>query len=384
MFNCITVQTLPPEQIKSFQITLAFQHFKDLLAKCAEYLNYDVQLFLDKECNQEIDSSLSLCQASLRNIIYAKRVYDQSYFPKVTCWFKQDGIELNMGVILNSDLSFEEVLEEAKQKDIIVQMPQSIIVTDFEQTKILASMIQLQMCKLVNPQDKDPQLIIHFTTTGQVPQVQLQQKKFFPQFPFPQNPPRPLANQGTLQPSGLQNQKFQFPIFSLQTKPQNLINNNKVKIPENAGFPASNFEIQNNQQPPKAQPFMNPFGNPPNNNTVPFQNMNTQVFQQKVENKANDVTTLERMALKCVEQMILVGKFILIINENSDFVAYQCSSPQLSGFFLQVKGKKGSLKNEQQIKWESKYGVQIADNLGKGFIIKWKNNTYNSLNIQLM
>ncbi|CAD8179662.1 unnamed protein product [Paramecium octaurelia] len=386
MFNCITVQTLPPEQIKSFQVPLNFQGVQDIKTKCAQCLNYDVQLFLDKECKQEIDSSLRLCQARQTNIIYAKRVdltYDSSYFPKVTCWFKQDGIELNMGVILNSDYSFDEVLQEAKQKEIIVKMPNSIIVTDLDQTKILASMIQMQMLKLISPSDTDPQLLIHFTTTGQEPQVQLQQKNGFPQFQFPQNPIRPQGNQGTLQPSGLQIKKNQFPIFSLQSKPQNKFNNNKVQIQESV-FPPSNFEIQKRQQPPKPQPFMNPFVNPPNNTATVFKTIDSQVFQQKDQNKANDIASLERMALKCVEQKIHVGKFILIINENSDFVTYQCSSPQLSGYFLQVKGRNAPLKNEQQIKWESKYGVQIADNVGKGFIIKWKNNTYNSLTIYLM
>ncbi|CAD8045024.1 unnamed protein product [Paramecium primaurelia] len=386
MYKSITVQTLPPEQIRQFQVLLTFQYVKNLVDKCAEFLQYQVQLFQDKECKYEIDSQLSLQQAKLNNIIFAKRIHSESassYYPKVICWFKQNGVELSQGVMLSSDFTFEEVLHEAKQKNIIQSIPQQIKVTDINQTKTLATMMEMQMCKLIDSKEIDPQLLIQFDTINFASQFS-NQSKLIPQIQLQQYQAQPKTNQIAL--SNVNNQQFKF----IQPNPQPFMQKQLF----NKFQPIYNFDNQINQQNSRIQPnslnlgyskniITNPFTPNSNGNLLNFNQKQPQQQLQinnKLHFKENEtIKQLENTAIKSVEQMITIGKFNFQINQQGDFVAYQCSSPQISGYFLQVKGKKGTLKDEKQFKWENKFGVQIADNLGKGFIIKWKNNTYNSL-----
>ncbi|CAD8208530.1 unnamed protein product [Paramecium pentaurelia] len=412
MYKSITVQTLPPEQIRQFQVLLTFQYVNNLLDKCAEFLQYKVQLFQDKECKYEIDSQLSIEQAKLNNIIFAKRIQSESassYYPKVICWFKQNGVELSLGVMLSSDFTFEEVLHQAKQKNIIQSIPKSIQVTDLNQTKILATLMEMQMCKLIDPKEIDPQLLIQFDTINFASQIS-NQSKLIPQFQFQQyqaqpktnqiassnvnpqsqNQAQPKTNQIALSNVNPQPQQFKIQNFSIQANPLQFMQKQQI----NKFQPISNFDNQLNQQNSRIQPNSLNLGYSKNIITNPFipnSNGNLQNFNQiqpqqqlQINNqlhfKGNEtIQQLENTAIQSVEQMITIGKFNFQINQQGDFVVYQCSSPEISGYFLQVKGKKGTLKDEKQFKWENKFGVQIADNLGKGFIIKWKNNTYNSL-----
>ncbi|CAD8108410.1 unnamed protein product [Paramecium primaurelia] len=474
----IRVQTLPPEEIQQFDIEINFHYVRDLIEKCTQkLLKENVKLYYDQQCNYEINSDQSLQEARINQVIYVKVLENQSesisQYGDVICWFRQDGIDLEQGVQLRSDFTFEEVLDDAISKNIIQQMPKQIKVTNYRQTKILATLIEMQMYKLIEQNDKAPQLTIHFTTNDLEPQVDFDHLNQYPQKNLQSQGPK-LIFQQTNQIQSSQNfQQFQNntsvpPLFQqkqifiqpnqqqnttqtnlpqpfLQIPNKNLNMNNTLQSQQifqgNIGQSGFIHQIQNNnplsqnstlnkqtqgvQQQINPPPFFTPIQInsdknpnliqpnqskilvPPEKNTIIQQTNNQNTMFSPPSNKnpilgfpsmhnqqqtntmlqnfeSDAIKTLESMAQKCVESMITIGTFNFQINQNGNFVAYTSINPKLSGYFLENRGKNMLLYNEKNLKWETRFGVSIAQKENKGFIIKWKNNTYNSLSVNLL
>ncbi|CAD8206107.1 unnamed protein product [Paramecium octaurelia] len=469
----IKVQTATPFGEQIFEIKRDFYYVRDLVEKCAQYLKKkNVRLYFDKDCQKEIGSDLKIEQAEINQTIYAKIIENEfeqsSQYGDVICWFIRDGQELEQGVQLRSDFTFEEVLDDAIYQNIITSMPKQIKVTNYRKTQVLATLMEMQMFKLIDQNEKEPQLTIHFTTNEKEPIVENTQfNQQFPQrFPvfqgprkefqpnmaqrnqnfqqqFPNQQQQPFQqfqqlNTTNFQPSTLNttamqnkpqiyNTSFQpQPNFPLQ-KPQNFNNNiqqsqqipqsniigqsaiisqvqnnktfqinqqnSNIKIQQGpqVGFPPTfnlnaipsdkspNQSLQKNQNNPFVPLPKNPIIGLPNQNTQQqFQFQNSQ--QQQLEFEA--IRKLEQLALnaqKTLDSNLLLGNFHFTIDQQGGYVSFSHLNLKITGFFIEPKGKEISLKNENNLKWQTKFGVSIALSDNLGFVIKWKNNTYNSI-----
>ncbi|CAD8206296.1 unnamed protein product [Paramecium pentaurelia] len=472
----IRVQTLPPEQIQQFDIEINFHYIRDLVEKCTQkLLKENVKLYYDEQCNYEINSDQSLQEARINQVIYVKVLENQSesisQYGDVICWFRQDGIDLEQGVQLRSDFTFEEVLDDAISKNIIQQMPKYIKVTNHGQTKILATLIEMQMYKLIEQNNKAPQLTIHFTTNDQEPQVDFGQFNQIPQMNSQSQGPKFIFQQNN-QIQGIQNfQQFQNntsvppifqqkpffiqpnqqqntiqinqpqPIIQIPNKTQNLnhtlqsqqifqgnigqsgfipqgqiniplsqnstLNKNSQGVQQQINPLIPPFQIPSDKNPNLTQPNQCKILVPPDKNQIISQTNNQSTIFSPPSNKnpiigfpslhnqqqtntmfqnleSDAIKTLESMAQKCVESMITIGTFNFQINQNGNFVVYTSINPKLSGYFLENRGKNMLLQNEKNLNWETRFGVSIAQKENKGFIIKWKNNTYNSLSMNFL
>ncbi|CAK57115.1 unnamed protein product (macronuclear) [Paramecium tetraurelia] len=467
----IKVQALTEYGPQIFEIESNFHYVRDLVERCAQKLKkQNVRLYYDKDCQREIGSDQRIEQAGINQIIFVKIIENEfeqsSQYGDVVCWFIRDGVELEQGVQLRSDFTFEEVLDDAISQNIIQSMPQQIKVTNHRQSQILATLMEMQMFKLIDPNTRDPQLTIHFTTDGKDPIVENTQfNQQFPQkFPVFQGPRKEFqpnisrnqnfqqqlpnqqqqsfqqfqqfSNNTTFQPQPLNatamqnkgqihNTSFQPQLNFPQQKPQNFNNNMQQsqqilqsniigqsaiisQMQNNKPFqmnqPNSNQKPQQGQQPgfpptftpntiqPEKSPNQslqknqnNPFMPPPKNPNLGLPNQNNPLQQQFQNNyqqqhlESEAIKSLEQMAQKTVDSTFILGNFVFTIDQQGGYVSYKHINNKITGYFIEPKGKEISLKNENNLKWQTRLGVQIALNDNLGFVIKWKNNTYNSI-----